>query len=123
MDIKGLARNLIPFNVNRTKEAPSTRSKTDADNEREGNGQASGEGQKRRALTPEEITDAVKYLEGLPGVKENNLTIRVAATDGITVVYIEDRDGKVVRRIPESELAFLTSNRQKKSGNLLNKAL
>jgi uncharacterized FlaG/YvyC family protein len=123
MDIKGLAKNLIPFNVQRTKEATNTRSKTDANNDREGNGQATGEEHKRRLLSQEEIAEAVKYLEALPGVKENNLTIRVSSADGITVVYIEDRDGKVVRRIPESELGYLTSNRQKKSGHLINKAM
>ena len=125
MDIKGLARNLLPFSSLRAaQEAKNTRSKMDANNDREGDGQtSSGEDQRRRHLSPEEITEAVKYLEELPGVKENNLTVRVAQADGITVVYIEDREGKVVRRIPESEIGLLTSNRQKKSGHLLNKAL
>ena len=123
MDIKGLARNLIPFSPAKANEAKSTRTKTDANNDREGNGQSSGEEHKRKVLTPEELTEAVKYLEGLAGVKDNNLTVRVASADGVMVVYIEDRDGKVVRRIPEAELGALTANRQKKSGHLLNKAL
>lgn len=123
MDIKGIARNILPFGPVKTHETNSSRSKTDANNDREGNGQAAGEEQNRRKLSPEEIADAVKYLEGLPGVKENNLSIRLSDTNGICVVFIEDRDGKIVRRIPESELGSLTSNRQKKSGHLLNKAL
>ena len=123
MDIKGLARNLIPFSPAKANEAKSTRTKTDANNDREGNGQSSGEGQKRKTLSPEEISDAVKYLEGLSGVKDNNLTVRLSSADGVTVVFIEDRDGKIVRRIPEAELGALTANRQKKSGHLLNKAL
>lgn len=125
MDIKGLARNLISFtSVKAAQEAKSTRSKTDANNDREGNGQAAnGESESRRNLRPEEIAEAVTYLEGLAGVKDNNLSVRVETKDSITVVYIEDRDGKVVRRIPESELSALTSNRQKKSGHLLNRAM
>lgn len=125
MDIKGLARNIIPLGaVKQAQEAKNTRSKTDANNDREGNGQASsGEEQKRRKLTVEEVEEAVKYLRELPGVKDNALSVRAAEVDGVTVVYVEDRDGKVVRRIPESELGYLTSNRQKKSGHLLNKAL
>jgi uncharacterized FlaG/YvyC family protein len=122
MDIKGVFKNAIPF-VGKSEEAKA-RQKTDADNDREGNGQATnGDEQKRRALTPEEIQEAVTYLEALPGVKDNGLNIRLEQNDGITVVYIEDRDGKVVRRIPESELGLLTGSRQKKTGHLLNKAM
>jgi len=125
MDIKGVVRNLIPlpWAVKSANEARSTHSKTNADNDREGNGQAAGEEQKRRKLSPEEIADAVNYLKELPGVKENSLNIRLEQVEGVTVVYVEDRFGKLVRRIPESELAFLTADREKKSGHLLNKAL
>ena len=59
------------------------------------------------------------YLEGLPGVKDNGLTVRKEIKDGVTLVYVVDRDGKVVRRIPESELAGLSDRREKKSGQLL----
>ena len=122
MDIKGVFRQVIPFPTAKTEEAKA-KAKLDAGNDKEGNGQSAGEEQKRRHLSPEEIQEAVQYLEGLPGVKENNLTIRKETKDGITVVYIEDRTGKIVRRIPESELAALTSNRDKKSGHLLNRAM
>ena len=125
MDIKGIARNLIPFaprSVDKGQEA-KTESKLDANAEKEGNGQAAGEEQKRKPLSPEELADAVKHLEGLQGVKDNGLTVRADTRDGITVVYVEDRDGKVVRRIPEADLRALTANREKKSGNLLNRAL
>ncbi|MES2963082.1 MAG: flagellar protein FlaG [Bdellovibrionota bacterium] len=124
MDIKGLARNVIPFPSVQKKEEAKAKSKLDADNEKEGNGQAAGDGDRRRRnLTPEEVTEAISFLENLPGVKDNNLTIRRESNDGITVVYICDRDGKVVRRIPESELSTLNTSKDKKSGHLLNKAL
>ena len=123
MDIKGIVRNVIPLNVKSPREGKSI-STQDSAADRDGNGQAnSGEDQRRRNLSPEEVTEAVKYLEGLAGVKDNNLKVRVEARDGVTTIYIEDRDGKIVRRIPESELSLLTSNRQKTSGHLLNKAL
>ncbi len=123
MDIKGIARNLGPLAPAKTPEAVSTRTKTDANNDREGNGQATGEEQKRRRLTSEEIDEAVKYLEGLAGIKDNNLRVRLESKDDVNVVYVEDADGKVVRRIPETELAALTANRDRKSGHLLNRAL
>jgi uncharacterized FlaG/YvyC family protein len=123
MDIKGIARNIIPLSTVTKKDDAKAKSKLDTDNEKEGNGQAEGENQKRRQLTPEQVQDAIQYLENLPGVKENNLSIRLVAENGITVVFIEDRDGKVVRRIPEAELYALTHNRAKPSGHLLNKAM
>jgi uncharacterized FlaG/YvyC family protein len=123
MDIKGIARNLGPLAPVKTPETVSTRTKTDANNDREGNGQAAGEEQKRRRLTSEEINEAVKYLEGLAGIKDNNLRVRLESKDDAIVVYVEDNDGKVVRRIPESELVSLTANRDRKSGHLLNRAI
>jgi len=125
MDIKGIARNLFPLaSAKAATETATTRHKSDADNDREGNGQAAnGEEQKRRRLTPEELDEAVRYLEGLAGVKDHQLKVRLETKDDMTVVYIEDRDGKVVRRIPESELRALTSNRERKSGHLINRAM
>ena len=124
MNIKGLVSNVIPFPVKKNEEAKA-KTALDTDNEKDGNGQSStGGDQRRRNLTPEEITEAVKHLENLDGVKNNGLKIRQETNDGVTVVYVEDRDGKVVRRIPESDLSLLTGgNREKKTGSLLNKAL
>jgi uncharacterized FlaG/YvyC family protein len=127
MDIKGIVRNISPFSpsgkVDLSQSRASTESKTDANNDREGNGQASdGEQKGHRSLTPEEILQAVAQIESLAGIKEHGLTVRVESKDGITTVYVEDRDGKIVRRISEAELSLMPG-RQKKSGNLLNKAL
>lgn len=123
MNIKGLVNNVLPFAVKK-KEEPKTQSAFDADNDKEGNGQSAGEGdQRRRNLSPEEIADAIKFLQNMNGVKENGLTVRAETNDGITIVFIEDRDGKIVRRIPESDLSMLTGNKDRKTGTLLNKAL
>lgn len=131
MDIKGIVRNVNPFGTKAAEakaseisEAAKAGSKTDANNDREGNGQAATSGEEdRRKPTPEEIADAVKYLEALPGIKDNQLQVRLVTNDDVSVVFIEDRFGKIVRRIPETELRQLTSNREKKSGHLLNRAL
>ena len=123
MDIKSVLRNSWPFNV----QAPSKvakQARTGEASDRDGNGQSQQQEQKpKRNLTPEELKEAVAYLEALEGVKLNNLKIRLATNEGVTLVYIEDQQGKLIRRIPESELSLLTTNRQKKSGNLINKAM
>lgn len=123
MDIKSIIRNVIPFGASAVKDPARTRAKTDADNDREGNGQASGEERKRHKPTPEEVQEALRFLEGLSGIKENGLTVRTECKEDCVVVYVEDRDGKVVRRIPEQDLIGLASNPERKSGHLINKAM
>ncbi len=123
MDIKSVLRQSWPFNV-QTPNKVDKRTRTAEAGDRDGNGQSQQEEHKpKRNLTPEELKEAVICLEALEGVKTNNLKIRVETLDGVTVVYIEDQSGKLVRRIPESELSLLTKNPQKRSGHLLNKAM
>lgn len=125
MDIKGIARHILPFTTKaqQTEMAAKARSHTDASGDREGSGQAASEERKKREYTPEEVQEVVKHLESLSGVKDSGLTVRVAKADDVTVIYVEDRNGKTVRRIPEIEFGALLASRaaKKKSGNLLNR--
>ena len=122
MDIKGLVRNVMPFTTKAQTER-MTQAKTDASQDRDGNGQSQGEARKQKHYDEEEVQEVVKVLEALAGIKDNGLKVRVSANDGVTVIFVEDRQGKVVRRIPESDFHFVLANRTKKSGQLLNKTL
>lgn len=124
MDVKGLVRNIIPLAPQAAKEARKS-VKTDNATDRDPNGQSSQGGDQgpRRQFTQEELEEAVKRIEALPGFKDNGLRARLAQAEGVSVVYIEDAFGKVVRRIPEAELGALTAAQDKKSGHLLNKAM
>lgn len=122
MDIKGVLPHSITLPVGSAKNSTSI-SKTDADNNKEGNGQSSSGEQQKRKLKPEEIQEAVEYLKALPGVLAHNLNVVLENAGDIQIVKILDPTGKVVRRITESELGDLTSQREKKSGHLLNKAM
>ena len=123
MDVKSVFRSMIPGGLRIGGPArPETKAGSAA--ERDANGrQEQGAQAERQPLTAEEVREVIKYLENLQGVKENNLIVRFKEADGIRVIYIEDRDGKVVRRIPESEFQFVLANKEKKSGHLLNKAM
>lgn len=132
MDVKGAVRNILPFalttasEAKKKQEASNQNRQTEATADREGNGQSQSQGEEtRRNLSEEEIQEAIKFLEGLPGVKDNGLTFKLVRTDGVPVVYVEDRTGKVIRRIPETELSQVKSRMsgEKKTGNLLNKAM
>lgn len=128
MDVKGVVRNILPFQLNRaseTKKKPEVDGHTETAPDRDPNGQSQSQGEEsRRNLTDEEIQAAIKILENIPGVKDNGLTIRFSRNDGVAVVYVEDHLGKVVRRIPESELSQLKDrSADKKTGHLINKAM
>ncbi len=121
MDIKSVVRQIIPLTGKA--QAPEKPTTTVETSDRDANGQNPNHGDEgNRHLTPEQIQEAIKYLENLDGVKNNGLKIRMETKDEVTVVYIEDRDGKVVRRIPTSELSLLNRDKTRKSGQLLNKA-
>ena len=131
MDVKNVFRNILPFASNPMSEAKRRElvqgeAKTSADRDpgTAPDQQQSGESP-RRNLSDEEIQEAIKHLEALPGVKDNGLRVRLERNDGIPVVYVEDRDGKVVRRIPETELSMIKarSSDNKSTGNLLNRAM
>lgn len=131
MDIKHIVRTVIPFanssaqETKEAKEAASSRLTTEDTAEREGNGQSASDDQKkRRNLTQEELDEAVQYLASLPGLKDNNLTVRLERNaEGIPSILVMDGTGRVVRRIPESEISTLSANKEKKSGHLLNRAM
>lgn len=127
MDVKGLVRSLVPFTQTAEAVANRRRTETGSASDRDANGrQEQAEEEKKRNLSPEEIQDAIKHLESLPGVKDNNLRIELVDQDNIKTVYIKDADDKVVRRFAETDLHAILKNKasaeQKKSGQLLNKS-
>ncbi|MCC6278628.1 MAG: flagellar protein FlaG [Oligoflexia bacterium] len=121
MNIKGLVSNIIPVDFLK-KERHVTRQTTDRDPSQGGAGQQPPE---QHRFTDAELEEALKMLGELQGIKENNLQFRVERNDARIVVFVEDVSGKVIRRIPDTELWHLLTHRQKdsKRGNLLNKSM
>jgi uncharacterized FlaG/YvyC family protein len=122
MNIKGIVNNLIPIDFTKS---DLRKTKNSADREPQQGGGGGGEAPQQHRFTDEEITEALKMLRELPGVKENNLQFRVERNDERVVVFIEDPTGKIIRRIPDVELWALMKKRDPNStrGNLLNKAM
>ncbi len=130
MDVKQAARNILPLALGKVSEAKlreATTSEAHTASDRDANGQSQrDQPAPRRNLSEEELQEAIKILEALPGVKDNDLKFKLTRSeDGVPVVHVEDRNGKIVRRIPETELSLLKarSGDQKSTGNLLNKAM
>jgi len=130
MDVKNVIRNILPFSKNPVSEAKRrelVQGEAKASPDRDSNPQDPNHHEEapKRGLTEEEILAAIAHLEALPGVKDNGLRIRLEKKNGIPVVYVEDPTGRVVRRIPESELSLMKSRLSdtKSTGKLLNKAM
>ena len=77
----------------------------------------------KRHLSQQEFDEAVKALEEFPGLKANNLEIKVEIHEDHRVLLIVDPQGKVVRRLSESQLWLATRDRDKQTGRILDKAM
>jgi uncharacterized FlaG/YvyC family protein len=122
MTIKGLVSNILPSEV-RQKLNVQKKEHAESSADREPQKESGDSSPEKKKMTNEEILAAMEHLRQLPGIKDNNLQVRVSEKDGIHVVYIEDIKGQVVRRIPESELALLTKDKDKKKGHILDRAM
>ncbi len=123
MNIKSLANIFTPTPVTRRNQV-ARGVKAEESSDRDANGQqAGGDSAEKRKLSAEEIALAVKHLKELSGVRDHHLQVVVREQNGLSIVFIEDLQGKVIRRIPEWELIPLLSARENATGQLLNRTL
>jgi hypothetical protein len=123
MDLKGIGKPIGPPPVqNRERVERSISSEKALD--REGNGQASyGEGgQQHPPMSDEQFEHALEHLRNLQVVKDNHLEVVVQISEGKRFVILREPNGKVIRRIPESELWTLQAVKDKEKGQLLSKS-
>jgi hypothetical protein len=98
--------------------------KTLSTGDRDGNGRRDQpEPELKRNLTQQEFDDALKALAETPGLKSNNLGLKVEVQDGIRVIFIVAPDGAIVRRLSESQLWSATRDKDRQTGKFLDKAM
>jgi hypothetical protein len=123
MNIKSVISNpVLPVDPkNRIEGGVRTKSST----ERDANGKREqAEGEVKKKLNDSEFEEAFKVLKGMPGLKSNDLSLRVeVGADGMRIVYIEDLNGKVIRRLTESQLWLATRDKDRQTGAILDKAM
>jgi uncharacterized FlaG/YvyC family protein len=93
----------------------------DASADRENMPNGGDGGHQHHKMNDEEIQKAIERLRSLQGIKDNNLIIKLDKSSGVPIVFIEDYTGKVVRRIPESELWQLSQQVEKSKGHLIDR--
>ena len=122
MDVRNVLGSLIPTNI--TRKDPADRViKSDSTTERDGNGQMPfGEGgEEKPPMSEEQLKKAMEHLANHAAVKENNLSVELQVMDGRNFVIIKEPNGKIVRRIPESDLWTLKDVQDNEKGQLLRK--
>lgn len=122
MNIKQISTNsVIPIEPKQKAEANSRAVET---HDRDANGrQESTEKENKRHLSDVEFQEALKVLEENPGLKSNNLSIKIEQKDDCKVVIIVDAAGTVVRRLSESQLWASTRDKDRATGRILDKAM
>jgi len=92
--------------------------------DRDANGRREqAEAEIKRHLSEQEFDDALKVLAENPGLKANNLTIKVEVQDDCRVILILDPHGAVVRRLSEAQLWTATRDKDRQTGKFLDKAM
>lgn len=119
MNIRGLSGIFSPL-VYKAREKIANNASADRDAHGE-QGQSNPE--RRRNLTQEELERAVAFLVENPGIKSNNLHVRLDQSGVAPVILIQDSAGKVIRRIPESDISLIDSAKVDRKGTILNRAL
>lgn len=124
MNIRSVSPQIILPTEPKSKTEGNADVKPQESTERDGDGrQHQGEQELKRHLTDEELTEAMEKLRQLPGVKNNNLRVRLVEEEGIKKILLEDPSGKIIRRMSEAQLWSSVQYLDKSTGQLLNKAM
>ena len=89
-----------------SKSAPVDRPiKSEASNERDANGQELfSKQQKKEKMTAEQFQKALVLLQAKPFMKEMNWVAVAFEENGIKYAWVQDQDGKTIRKIAEFDL-------------------
>lgn len=122
MNIKNVVTGpLLPIDPKNRVES-GVRTKGSAERDANGKRESSADEGKRQ-LTDQEFEEALKALKDLPGLKANDLSVRIEVSETGRTIFIEDLNGKVIRRLSEGQLWLATRDKDKQTGTILDKAM
>lgn len=121
MNIKNIApQAVLPID---SKKRVDANQRTQAGTDRDADGRRDTEPETKRHLSQQEFDEALKVLAEMPGLKSNNLSIKVEVKADCRIVLIIDGKGQIVRRLSESQLWLATRDKDRQTGNILDKAM
>jgi hypothetical protein len=97
--------------------------KTKESSDRDADGRQQNPDQEaRRHLNDTELQECLGKLKAHAGIQSNGLLVRVEVHADYKVIYIEDAQGNLVKRLSEADLWSVTQNFDQSKGRLLNRA-
>lgn len=122
MDIRNAIGSILPLNLNR-KDPVDRAIRSESTTDRDANGQQSQQGaeDQKPPMSEEQLTKAIEHLRSLPVVKDHNLSLELVTIETKRFVLLKEPSGKLLRRIPESELWSLQVVKENEKGQLLRK--
>ncbi len=122
MNIKSVSPNPILSIDPKQKVEGNVRAQSSTDRDADGRREKQ-EPEIKRHLTQQEFDEALKILGDHPGLKANDLVIKVEVQEDHRVILILDPEGKIVRRLSESQLWSATRDKDRQTGRILDKAM
>jgi hypothetical protein len=122
MNIRTLSNPITPIESLKTDEVRSVKAEVSSE-DRDADGKRQDKEPDKNPLSDEEMKRAQEYLENLTGLKANGLEIEIDNKENVRVFLIKDHQGTVVRRILEWELRPLITDKDKKTGQIFDKAV
>jgi hypothetical protein len=121
MNIKSVIPNPVQA-IEPKKRVEAKRTVATADRDANGR-QQQQEPELKRHLNQQEFDEALKALAENPGLKSNNLTLKVEMKEDCRIILILDSKGAVVRRLSEHQLWLATRDKDRQTGKILDKAM
>lgn len=122
MDIRNITKIFNPLAI-KGKDRVEKGIKSDNTSEREGNGQMSSgsDSEHKESMSDEQFEQALEHLKKHQIFKDNHLELIVQNINSKRFVIIREPNGKVLRRIAETELWSLQAIKDNEKGQLLSK--
>ncbi|MCC7404330.1 MAG: hypothetical protein IT288_08025 [Bdellovibrionales bacterium] len=124
MNVKSILPQL-PILEGRVKAEDKRDLTLDESRDRDPNGrqERGGEQHPQRPMTEEELKKVLEIIKALPGISASSLRVKLTVQEGHSIVVVEGPQGEVVRRLAEADLWQILLHQEKKTGQILDKAM
>ncbi|OFZ17861.1 MAG: hypothetical protein A2Z20_05785 [Bdellovibrionales bacterium RBG_16_40_8] len=121
MNIRTITNPVIAVENVRAEEVRAVKTEVSSE-DRDPDGRRHQEEPNKNPLNAEELLQAIKYLESVTGLTAKGLSFEFEKAGDLKIFVVKDPEGQVVRRIVEWELRALLNDKDKKTGQIFDKA-
>lgn len=122
MNIRTLTNPISSVDAVRTTETKAVKTESGAE-DRDADGRRGQQEPNHDPLNDQEFAQAKERLEQITKAKSKGLVIEVEVQGNYRVFLIKDQNGETIRRIIEWELRALLADKDKRTGQIFDKAV